>query len=292
MSKSMTAYASVEQTDQVLTVCTEIRTYNSRHLDVALRLPPRYLGFEEKIKKMLAAAFVRGRIEVRIKIQSSAESECVYEADLSKAKGYMNAVGQLKAQLKLSGEISLDQVLAVPGMVTPVEHQDVEGHWPMLEECLQSALQQVNTMRAEEGAYLGRDMLQRLNFIEKGLDQIESVAATLVVQYRDKLQTRIEALTNGVVELDAARIAQESALLADRSDISEEIVRSRSHVKQFRSILTDDAPAGRKLNFLLQEFNREFNTMGAKVGQADVAHTIVDIKAEIEKLREQVQNIE
>jgi uncharacterized protein (TIGR00255 family) len=292
MLKSMTAYAGGEQTDQELTVCTEIRTYNSRHLDVSLRLPARYLNFEEKIKKRVTAAFVRGRIEVRIKIQSNAEAAHTYEADLPKAKAYMLAVHQLKDHLKLAGEVSVEQLLAVPGMVVPCETRDVERHWPLLAACLKQTLEDVNAMRQKEGDYLGRDLEQRLDFIEQGLGQIEAVAPGLVTQYRDKLKSRIEALTNGVVELDAARMAQEASILADRSDISEEIVRSRSHVAQFRSILKDDAPAGRKLNFLLQEFNREFNTMGAKVGQAEVAHTIVDIKAEIEKLREQVQNIE
>jgi uncharacterized protein (TIGR00255 family) len=235
---------------------------------------------------------VHGRVEVRLKIQTGGEAACVYEADLPKAKAYLHAANQLKDQLNLTGQLSLEQLLAVPGMLAPSETQDVEGHWPMVAGCLQQALDAVNEMRENEGDYLGQDILQRLDFIEQGLDQIETAAHSLVAQYQDKLRVRIETLTNGAVELDAARIAQEAAMLADRSDISEEIVRSRSHVKQFRSIIKDDAPAGRKLNFLLQEFNREFNTMGAKVGQAEVAHTIVDIKAEIEKLREQVQNIE
>lgn len=292
MLKSMTAYASVEQTDQTLTVRTEIRTYNSRHLDLALRLPPRYRNFEEKLKKMVAAAFVRGRIEVRFNIQALGEAECVYQADMAKAKAYLDAINQLKAQLKLDTALSLGQLAAVPGMVVPSESQDVEGHWPMVAACLEQAMDDVNEMRRNEGDYLAKDLLKRLDIIEQGLVGIESITGSLVEQYRDKLRARIETLTNGVIELDAARIAQEAAILADRSDISEEIVRSRSHVKQFRAILAADDPAGRKLNFLLQEFNREFNTMGAKVGQAGAAHTIVDIKAEIEKLREQVQNIE
>lgn len=292
MLKSMTAYACSEKVDQALNVSTEIRTYNSRHLDVSLRLPPRYLSFEEKLKKMIGKAFVRGRVEVRFKIQAQGDAAYTYEADMPKAKAYLDAVNQLKKQMGLSSELSLAHLAAVPGMVVPTESQDVDGHWPMVADCLQEALDAVNEMRKREGDYLAKDLLNRLDFLEKGLETIETVAHTLVEQYREKLQARMEALTNGMVELDTTRIVQEAAILADRSDISEEIVRAHSHVKQFRSILIADAPAGRKLNFLLQEFNREFNTMGAKVGQADAAHTIVDIKAEIEKLREQVQNIE
>ena len=145
---------------------------------------------------------------------------------------------------------------------------------------------------ANVGDFIGQDLTQRLDYIERNLDEIENNAMDMVTHYRDRLQARIEVLTQGLVEIDQARIAQEASMLADRSDISEEIVRARSHIQQFRDILRMDGPAGRKLNFLLQEFNREFNTMGSKVGQASLAHIIVDVKSEIEKLREQVQNIE
>jgi uncharacterized protein (TIGR00255 family) len=150
----------------------------------------------------------------------------------------------------------------------------------------------LDRMRVKEGDFIGQDLLLRLEVIERGIDHIEKNVADLVPIYRDRLLARVETLTQGIVEIDQSRIVQEASILADRSDISEEIVRARSHVQQFRDIMASDAPAGRKLNFLLQEFNREFNTMGAKVGQADLAHVIVDIKSEIEKLREQVQNIE
>ena len=147
-------------------------------------------------------------------------------------------------------------------------------------------------MREKEGAFLANDLKQRLGFVEQSLDQIEADATGLVPLYRERLQERITALTKGVVELDAGRIAQEAAILADRSDISEEIVRAESHLKQFRSIMISEEPAGRKLNFLLQEFNREFNTMGVKAGNAEVSHIIVNVKSELEKIREQVQNVE
>jgi uncharacterized protein (TIGR00255 family) len=160
------------------------------------------------------------------------------------------------------------------------------------EAALSEALASLDQMRLQEGNHIGEDFAQRLELIETHLDAIEKEAAGLPALYRDKLTSRIESLTQGVVELDPVRIAQEVAVMADRSDISEEIVRARSHMLQFRALAKGPEPAGRQLNFLLQEFNREFNTMGSKIGQADLAHSIVAVKAEIEKLREQVQNIE
>ncbi len=292
MLKSMTAYASMEQTDNAISASVEIRSYNSRHLDMVLRLPPSYASFEEKIKKRVAATFMRGRVEVRIKIKDFSEAACAFEVDLPKAKAYLSAIRQLEKDLSLKSDSPMSYLLGLPSLMAPAECHDVQAQWPVVETCLQQTLGSVEQMRLAEGEYLGRDFVERLEFIEERLDQIAGATQGLLPLYRDKLRARIEALTKGLVELDPARIAQEAAMLADRSDISEEIVRARSHVQQFRDIMQADEPAGRKLNFLLQEFNREFNTMGSKMGQADAAHTIVEIKAEVEKLREQVQNIE
>ena len=161
-----------------------------------------------------------------------------------------------------------------------------------MQDCLKSALDQLDAMRKAEGDNMAADFKQRLDAIERMLQEIESEAAGLPDVYRQRLKERIDALTHGMVEIDEARIAQEAALLADRSDISEEIVRAKSHIQQFRARMHDDTPAGRPLNFLLQEFNREFNTMGAKSGKADMSHVIVAVKSELEKLREQIQNVE
>jgi uncharacterized protein (TIGR00255 family) len=293
MLKSMTAYATNETNEQNIFISVEIRTYNSRHLDIMLRRPSGYLNLEEKIKGLLSSAIVRGRVEVRLKITDDSETAGAYEVDLNKAKAYFAALEQLKSALNLKGGPSLDSIAAVPGVLQPAENgQDSEASWPSIVSCMQPALDELDRMRRQEGAFLEKDFLQRLERMEQGIDQIGQMAAGLVDQYREKLLARIDALTQGTVELDPMRVAQETALLADRSDISEEIVRARSHIAQFRTIMEADEPAGRKLNFLLQEFNREFNTMGSKIGQADIAHIVVDMKAEIEKMREQVQNIE
>ncbi len=293
MLKSMTAYAGIEKSVQDLTVNIEMRSYNSRHLDMAIRLPHGFASLEEKVKGVIASSLVRGRIEVRIWAKDTSEKACAFEVDMVKARAFHMAVQNLKDQLNLAGEMSLDRLLDVTGIILPRESSEaIDDFWPLIEETLKEVLTTLDQMRLQEGSHTGEDFSRRLAMIEAYLDQIEEGAEGLPAMYRGKLSARIEALTKGVVELDPVRVTQEAAILADRSDISEEIVRSRSHILQFRSFMEGPEPAGRKLNFLLQEFNREFNTMGSKIGQADLAHLIVAVKAEIEKLREQVQNIE
>ncbi len=290
----MTAYAFGERCDGDLSVSAEIRSYNSRYLDIALKLPMGYASFEEKIKGIVSAAMERGRVELRMGIQDKSDTAIAYQVDLQRAKAFCAAAGQLNGIANLGSEtISLEYLLGVTGVILPADNRiDADLHWPLAESVVRQALIQLNLMRVKEGDFIGQDLVQRLEFIERSLDVIGNSAMDMVTHYRDRLQARVEALTQGLVEIDQARIAQEASMLADRSDISEEIVRARSHIQQFRDIIRSDMPAGRKLNFLLQEFNREFNTMGAKVGQASLSHIIVDVKSEIEKLREQVQNIE
>jgi uncharacterized protein (TIGR00255 family) len=248
---------------------------------------------EEKVKRTVAESVVRGRVELRIHVKDLSEAEIRYDVDMVKAKAYLEAIKALKHGLNLKTPISLDQFIGIPGVIQPTENGlSVDHHWPLMESCLKQALDDLDNMRLQEGEFLKKDFKQRLDFIGQSLEKISQGAQNIPALHRERLLSRIEALTKGLVELDQARIAQEAAILADRSDISEEIVRTRSHIDQFNAIIDGDEPAGRKLNFLLQELNREFNTMGAKAGQADIAHLIVDAKAEFEKLREQVQNIE
>jgi uncharacterized protein (TIGR00255 family) len=293
MLKSMTSYAIAEQSDGPITVSVEIKSYNSRHLDLALRLPIGYAILEDKVKAQVSSVLVRGRVEVRFRLQDQSESACAYETDQNRAKAYLAAANQVKEGLNMESELPLASLLGVPGVIQAVDKSAAaETHWPLMSASLDLALGALDRMRRKEGDYIAQDFNDRLEVLEKGLGEVEAATEGVLDAYRDRVKSRVEALTKGIVELDEGRIAQEAAILADRSDISEEVVRAHSHIEQFRSIMASDGPAGHKLNFLLQEFTREFNTMGAKVGQAAASHIIVDIKAEIEKLREQVQNIE
>lgn len=293
MIKSMTAYAAAERRSEAATVSVEIRTVNSRYLDLTLRLPALLQPLEERVKSRIGGRIARGRVEVRVQVEDPSEAAAAFEVDETKAAAYRRALDDLKNRFDLPGEVSLEMMAGVPGMIRLTEAEtDVEPVWAVTAEALDAALDDLEAMRRKEGAFTAADLAERLDAIEAAIDQIAAESEGLLDHYRDRLSTRIAALTRGLVEIDPSRIAQEAAFLADRSDISEEISRARSHVAQFRAILADGEPAGRKLNFLLQEFNREFNTMGSKTGSTDVSHIVVQLKSELEKIREQVQNIE
>ena len=293
MIKSMTGFAAAEIIDGEIAVTADIRAFNSRHLDIALRVPSNYMSLEEKIKGLIARQIVRGRLEVKVQIKDPSEGAFAFEIDWIRARAMHAALSRLKKELDLKNEISVDQLLGVGGMIKPNETIDESGRiWPMVRESLNRALDDLETMRLKEGAFIADDLAARLDLIEASLVEIKADSNDLIGQYQKRLKDRIATLIQDTVELDPARLAQEAAYLADRSDISEEIVRARSHVEQFRHIMASEEPAGRKLNFLLQELHREFNTMGSKVGQADTSHRIVDVKSELEKIREQIQNVE
>lgn len=293
MIKSMTAFARAEKIENDFAVGVEIRSYNSRYLDVALRVPHGYNVLEEKIKSLIAGYISRGRVEIKLLIKDYAAEAAEFEINEPKAEAYHRALMDLKQKFDLDGKISLDHFTSVAGIISPVEaEKDLETQWQVIKACIIQAAEDLNEMREREGAFIYNDFLERLGYIEESVDLIAEGTGDMLVLYRERLKERITSLTQGLVEIDPGRILQEAAFLADRSDISEEIVRARSHIEQFRSIMDSKEAAGRKLNFLLQEFNREFNTMGSKAGNAEISHRIVAVKSEIEKLREQVQNVE
>jgi uncharacterized protein (TIGR00255 family) len=294
MMNSMTAFAVSEKDGDGINVKMEIRSYNSRYLDIFLRLPQEYASLEEKIKNKVSRVVHRGRVEIKIQIHELEQDAVAFEVDAKRAAGYHEALQHLKETLNIPEPIQLEHILGVGGMIRPMEtEKDLDSTlWPLLDDCIGDALQSLDKMRQREGAAIAEDFEKRLACIETTIEDIRIQAKDLPALYRQRLEERISALTRGMVELDPVRVTQEASFLADRSDISEEIVRAKSHVEQFRELMKNDEPAGKKLNFLLQELNREFNTMGSKTGKAKISHQIVDLKAELEKIREQVQNIE
>jgi len=293
MIKSMTAYAGAEKTAQQLKVSIEIRSYNSRHFDIAIRLPHGYLDLEEKIKSLVTQKIARGRIEIKAQIFDDSEEAYLFETNEPKARAYHKALLQLRDRLDIDAKISLELLVSSGGIITPLEvDRDMEVVWPVVRDCLNRATDDLVAMRKREGDFLAKDIAGRLDRIEKILDQIKEESKDLLNHYQERLKERILVLTKGMIEIDPVRIAQEAALLANRSDIAEEIVRTESHISHFRTIMDSAEPAGRKFNFLLQELSREFNTMGSKTEKANVSHMIVEVKSELEKIREQVQNIE
>jgi uncharacterized protein (TIGR00255 family) len=293
MIKSMTGFATAERTLQEITVSADIRAYNSKHLDLVLRVSAGYMPLEEKMKARIAERIARGRLEVKIQIKDQSEGAAAFEIDHMRARAIQSALTELKNEFDLQNDISLELLMSVGGIIKPVERlTEAESRWPLIKECLTVALDNLETMQKKEGDFIAGDLLKRLDYIEDCIGEIENDSGELLYHYQQRLKERISALTREIVEIDPGRLAQEAAFLADRSDISEEIVRAKSHVRQFRHIMDSEEPGGRKLNFLLQELHREFNTMGSKIGQADTSHRIVDIKSELEKIREQIQNVE
>jgi len=293
MIKSMTGFASAAATAENIAVTIEMRTYNSRNLDLSLRVSPGDPGLEERIRALLSGRLVRGRVEIKIQVETTVDDAARVEVDMTRARALMAVLKRLQADLGLDGAPSLELLMACGGILqNAAPETDVERVWPTLEACLTQALGELDAMRGREGRYLAQDLDARLDRIEGALKEIAGNAAGLAAIYQERLRERIATLTQGLVEIDHARLAQEVAFLAERSDISEELVRAESHIRQFRGIMAAPEAGGRKLNFLLQELNREFNTMGSKIGSADVAHAVVDVKSELEKIREQVQNVE
>ena len=293
MIKSMTAFATVEKTTDDLTATVEMRSYNSRYIDIFLRIPSPYQFLEDKIKELISTRIARGRLEIRLQIEDRSKEAAALEVDDARANALMGIFEELKSKFGLKHELTLDMLLNAGGIIKPVENLQIEEIiWPVVKNCIVLALDDLEAMRRKEGDFIAADFRGRLEYINDCLSRIRKGSANLPAQYRQRLKERIAALTQNIVELDPARIAQEAAFLADRSDVSEELTRAASHLNQFDQIMKAAEPAGRKLNFLLQELNREFNTMGSKIGDAAIAHLIIDVKSELEKIREQIQNVE
>jgi uncharacterized protein (TIGR00255 family) len=293
MIKSMTAFSQVSNTHETITVDVTIKSVNSRHLDIAFHGPESCNTFEDEIKKIISKTHARGRIDIRLSFTDEAKELEQFEVDETRVASYYQALKKIKDDLNLAGDISIADVLAARNVIIPSKkEQDMDYLWKAIKPAIEAASSGLDVMRKEEGDNLYSDLSSRMDFIEKNLKEIEKDAANISAAYKEKLMDKIAYLTKDTDIIDPNRIAQEAAILADKSDISEEIVRLDSHIKQFRGTLDAKDSQGRKLNFLIQEFNREFNTIGSKAGNASLSHIAVDLKSELEKIREQVQNIE
>ncbi|MFW6011172.1 MAG: YicC/YloC family endoribonuclease [Desulfosalsimonas sp.] len=293
MIKSMTAFSGAEKTEHGISTAVEIRGVNSRYLDVVTRLPSSYAGLEDSVKQKVAAKVYRGRIEIRVTIKEPEAEIRDFAVNKPLAEAYYKVLTDLCSHLNIKESPGLSHILNASGIIEAVESEkNLETVGKLLEKTMDEALKTFDEMRTTEGRTMAEDLSRRLEFIDKCIDRIDSAREGLIEYYQKRLKNRIRQLTGDSGETDQSRIAQEAAILADKSDISEELTRARSHAKQFRQIMESNEPGGKQLNFLLQEFSREFNTMGVKAASAEISHEVVSAKTELEKLREQVQNIE
>lgn len=293
MIKSMTGFAYNESLNENYTVTCEIKAYNSKTTDVAVRVPNAFRGLEDQVRTLLGKHFARGRVEVKVQIESLKENDNPFTVNWDKARHFAEVLEEVARRFEAPIHDKLRLLLSHSGMLAIGEKEaDLAGVWAVLEPLLLKSIADLIIMQTNEGLAIAQDLTLRLDFLERQVREIEPLAQNLIEAYCAKLKERIKVLVADTVEPDPARVAQEAAILADKADISEEITRAYTHINHFRALMADPEPAGRKLNFLLQELNREFNTMGSKIGNADAAYKIVEAKAEIEKIREQVQNIE
>ena len=278
---------------EAFSVTVEIKTVNNRYLDVHLRLSQELSAIETIIRRRVGARLSRGRVDLNISFERTGTTD--YEVNRPLIAGYVKAVREIQEQFSLAGEIDVNSIARVPGALTAARDGLSDENIAGLESALDLALDDLEEMRASEGAALAAEMRIRVAKIAAEVPIIEGAAAGLADAYRERLQKRIAELIargNQVVELDSSRLAQEVAYLADRSDISEELARLRSHLEQFRSALDTEGEVGKRLDFLLQELNREANTVLAKSTDIAIKDSALAIKGEVEKLREQVQNVE
>ena len=292
MIRSMTGYgmAEVERAGQRLTA--EIRSVNHRFCEVSVRAPKVALLFEDQIRQLIQDRFSRGKFNLTVSWAGAGGEGEVLKLNELVADRYVGLMNQLRERYQLAGEIDLRTLAGLPDLFT-WEHATVseEETWALVKEVVEKSCESMNGMKAREGAALASDLGMRLVIIREALDKVAARAPLRPQEAKERMISRIKPLLDDV-EMDPLRIAQEVAMLADRLDCTEECVRLAAHLDQFKHLCDGPELAGRKLNFLLQEMNREANTIGSKANDVDIAHAVIVMKEEIERLREQVQNVE
>jgi uncharacterized protein (TIGR00255 family) len=289
---SMTGYGRAEIRGKDFHLQIELSSVNSRYLECLFRMPRVLAGVENKIKEIISGKLSRGKITITVNLEETSLSAAARTIDPDIAAAYYQQLKRLKKRLGVSGEINLAQIVAQPELLTnPDKGLDEKRLWPDLKRLLTKSLSDLQKMRTKEGQNLKRDMKRRLAGAKKLILSIEKQSPLNVAAYRKRLQKRIKGLGNSV-DLDPQRLAEEVTVYADRADITEECIRLRSHIDLFSATLKNSGDSGKRLNFILQEMGREANTIGSKSVDSRTSAHAITLKEEIEKLREQAQNIE
>jgi uncharacterized protein (TIGR00255 family) len=292
MIASMTGFGRGEASVGGVAVSVELRSVNNRFLEVSARLPRSLSLRENDVKEIVRRQLSRGKVTVSLVVERSDAGESGLTVNVAAAREYLRVLRRLRASLKIREQVKLDHVLRFPDVIEGAQIGEAdEEEWQAAQRALEAALDDLRQMRTNEGGELRKDFLARTASIAGTLDRIEVLSRGQVPVERARLRQRIAQLLEGE-KVDEGRLELELALLADRLDVTEECVRFRSHLKFFREALDGTEPPGRRLNFLVQEINREANTIGSKSSSSEIAHLVVGVKEEIERIREQLQNIE
>ena len=292
MIKSMTGYGSAKGTVEGLEITVELKSVNNRYLDTSVRLPRSFLFAEEAIKAAVQAHISRGKVDVFVTVDTSDAGDMTVKVNEPLLRGYIEAIRHISCEYSLVNDMTAMSVSRFPDVLT-VEKKDLDAEAISagISAIADAALLDFDAMRLREGAKLRDDVLSRLDTIDRLVTTVENEAPKTVVEYRKRLEQKMQEVL-GSTGIDENRILAEAAIFADRIAVDEETVRLRSHMSQLSDMINGSSPTGRKIDFLIQEFNREANTIGSKCQNSEIAHVVVDLKSEIEKIREQIQNIE
>jgi uncharacterized protein (TIGR00255 family) len=292
MLKSMTGFGRAEGETTLGRVVVESRSVNHRYCDINTKLPKRLSFFENRIKEIIRSQVSRGRIDVSLRLDTVGEEKVQLSVDLELAQQYYRVLQDLREKLQLKDEVTLNLLAGAKDLITAKEESgDIEPYWQEILPILKQSFKNMDDMKRLEGESLTKDLKQRLEHIAQQLQIIKQQFPSHLKANLSRLHERLRSLLEGM-EIDPLRFQQEIAFLAERTDITEEIVRAESHLAQFSSLLEGNEPVGRKMDFLLQEIHREVNTVSSKVNDAEISQRVVEMKSELEKIREQVQNIE
>jgi len=290
----MTGYGRAETVVEGRPLVVEIKSLNHRNLEVMVRVPPFLSFLEIDMKKRIGSRISRGRVEIGVRLDTEGDvmSEERLRVNLPLIRNYCALLNQVREDLGIEDRVSLEMIAGLRNGIYLVDTEiDSEKAWTTMAEALDSAADSLIAMKEREGELLYDDFAKRLFTIEEEIDKLASMAPQVAEEYQRRLSERIVELTNGL-EIDEARLTQEIAIMASKSDVNEELVRLGSHMNQFRDMLDESEPTGRKLDFLIQEMHREINTIGSKSSDLHISRNVIEIKNELAKLREQVQNIE
>ena len=292
MIKSMTGYGSAKGTVEGLEIQVELKSVNNRYLDTSVRLPRSFLFAEDMVKSMVQRHISRGKVDVFVNVDSSAAGDMAVKVNEALLKGYVDAIRHIAEEYGLADDLTAQSISRFPDILT-VEKKDLDADAILagMESIVESALCDFDAMRTREGEKLRDDVLARLKTIRSLVALVEEKAPETVSAYRRRLEQKMAEVL-GTAGIDENRILAEAAIFADHIAVDEETVRLKSHMAQLTGMINGSSPTGRKIDFLIQEFNREANTIGSKCQNSEIAHVVVDLKSEIEKIREQIQNIE
>jgi len=289
----MTGFGRAEVNKDGITVNTEVRSVNSRYLDLTLRLPRNFSQREKEVKDIVRTFLNRGNLNIIVKIEHDSNDIIPLKVNKAAAKSYFKLLNEIRKSVKLREQVRLEHLLTFSDVLEPIDEEETdETEWELVQESIRQALVSLNAMRTQEGCELAADLEKRIHWMDETLNEVEKLSKERIPEERINLHERISELVGDKFVIDQNRLELEIALLVDKLDITEECVRYRSHNKYFLEALNKNEAAGRKLNFLVQEMNREANTIGSKSSDATIAHLIVGLKEELEKIREQLQNIE